>query len=66
VSEETLNQETPSVDVPEEEAVAVAVAEIEEVEEDLKPKVSIRDTLTRKAARFYDEGEYTWACTMRP
>jgi len=58
VPEETLNQETPSVDVPEGEAVAVAVAE-EVEEEDLKPKVSIRSTLTRKAARFYDEGEYT-------
>ena len=58
--EETLNHETPSVDAPEGEAVAVAEdVAVKEAEEDLKPKVSIRDTLTRKAVRFYDEGEYT-------
>ena len=52
MSEETANHETPSVDVIEGETST-------ESENDSKPRVNIRDTLTRKAARFYDEGEYT-------
>ncbi|MCE5251647.1 30S ribosomal protein S1 [bacterium] len=52
MSEETLNNETPSVNTVEAETTTQSV-------DDPKPKGNIRDTLTKKAARFYDEGEYT-------
>jgi small subunit ribosomal protein S1 len=52
VSEETPNNETSSLEIVEDELTNPSV-------DDPKPKGSIRDTLTRKAARFYDEGEYT-------
>ena len=51
MTEETVNHETPSIDVLEGEATTES--------EEAKSQRSIRDTLTRKAARFYDEGEYT-------
>ncbi|MBN1294654.1 MAG: 30S ribosomal protein S1 [Candidatus Latescibacteria bacterium] len=51
MSEETVNHETPSV-------VLEGEAPNESIEEVKSPK-NIRDSLTRKAARFYDEGEYT-------
>jgi len=52
VSEETMNNETPSALATEGEVINITGGEPEVIP-------SIRDSLTRKAARFFDEAEYS-------
>jgi small subunit ribosomal protein S1 len=52
VSDETLNQEVPS-------AIETEGEKSVEMGGEVKPVQGIRESLTRKAARFYDEAEYS-------
>ncbi|MFA6470823.1 MAG: 30S ribosomal protein S1 [Candidatus Latescibacterota bacterium] len=52
MSEETMNNETPSALATEGEVINITGGEPEVIP-------SIRDSLTRKAARFFDEAEYS-------